>query len=228
MWIGLLLIAFLWGLASIGLWYAGLGLFRQSLRLFFLPNLLVVAGILLGLYSRAMMSLVRILVGSDVARGTLSACVLTLLTAGCFLAMEPRWHVQEQDLPTWLAWARPQSKIDRLLLLMPLWGAWAMLILPQFRRPSSDDAVLSGLVRSCGPFTAALMMGALLVVTLGYFAYLPWTQLSIPAVGILTAVGGGLALAKRNGAMDRNVLLATNLLTQLALLAATAVNNNVR
>lgn len=228
MWIGLLAAGFLWGLVSVGLWHGGQWLFGQSVRLSFLPNLLVAAGIMLGLYHRATTSLVRILTGLDTARGVLSACALAMLFVGGFMAMEPGWYLQEQVLPNWLVWIRPESKIDRLLLLLPLWGAWSMLILPQFHRPTSDDAVVCAVARGCGPFTAAVIMGVLLVATIGYFAYLPWTQVTIPVVGVAAAVVGGLALAKRNGAMDRNVLLATNLLTQTAVLLAVAANGVAR
>jgi len=225
LWIELLAAGFLWGLVSVGLWHGGQWLFGQSVRLSFLPNLLVAAGVVLGLYHRATTSLVRVLAGPDFARGVLSACALAMLFVGGFMAMEPGWYLQEQVLPNWLAWVRPESKIDRLLLLLPLWGAWSMLILPQFHRPAADDAVVCAVARGCGPFTAAVIMGALLVATIGYFAYLPWTQVTIPVVGVIAAVAGGLALARRNGAMDRNVLLATNLLTQLAVLLAVAANS---
>ncbi|MBN1555232.1 MAG: hypothetical protein JXA11_10840 [Phycisphaerae bacterium] len=227
-WIGLLVSAFAWGWVNIGLWHGGRCLFGQPMGMFLLPNLLVVAGLVLVMYRRAAMSLIRILAGRDAALGSLIGCLLTLLLLAGFLVLRPGWHWQEQALPHWLAWIRPESKLDRLLLLMPLWGAWSMLILVQFHRPSEDDALLYALARGCGPFTAAVLMGILLAASIGYFAYLPWTQLTIPAVAILAAVGGGFALAKRNGAMDRSVLLATNLLTQSALLLATAANSNVR
>lgn len=228
LWIGLLVVSFLWGLATIGLWHGGQWLFGQPMGMFLLPNLLVVTGILLVLYSRAAAALIRFLAGSDVTRIALAAGLLTLLTVGCLLVLRPDWHLQEQSLPKGLTWMRPDSKLDRVLLLLPIWGAWSMLILPQFRRPPAKDGVLTAVARGCGPLTAAILMGILLAATIGYFAYLPWTQLTIPAVVIAVALGGGLTLAKRNGAMDRSVLLATNLLTQLAMLLAVAANSNVR
>ncbi|MBN1942115.1 MAG: hypothetical protein JW849_02360 [Phycisphaerae bacterium] len=227
-WIGLLLIGFLWGLASIGLWQGGRWLFGPSTGLCFLPSLLVAAGVLLGMYRRGAAALVRVLCGDQAVGCALTACFLALLWAGGLVELRPGYYLQEQALPNWLAWVRPESKIDRVLLLMPLWGAWSMLILPQFHRPGASDAALQAVARGGGPLTAALVMGALLACTIGYFAYLPWTQLTIPAAAILAAVGGGQLLVKRNGAMDRNVLLATNLLTQLALLLAAAANGNVR
>jgi hypothetical protein len=226
LWIGLIGIGFLWGLASVGLWHGGQWLFGQPKNLFLLPNLLVAGGVMLVMYRRAATALIHALAGRDAAGVSLTAGFLMLVFWVGFVTLPPNRHVQEQILPNWLAWIRPESKLDRLLLLMPLWGAWSMLILPQFRRPAGG--VLGAVARGCGSLTAAAIMGALLAATIGYFAYLPWTQLTIPAVVILAAVGGGLALAKRNGGLDRSVLLATNLLTQLALLLAVAVNSNVR
>jgi len=72
------------------------------------------------------------------------------------------------------------------------------------------------------------MMGALLAASLGAFAYLPWTQLTISATAVAAALGGGPALVRRHGRVDRSVLLATNLLTQLAFLLAVVANTNTR
>jgi hypothetical protein len=103
-----------------------------------------------------------------------------------------------------------------------------MLILPHFHRPSGDNAILQALRRGCGPLTAALLMGGLLAASIAYFAYLPWTQLTIPAAAVLTGIAGGLLVAWRNGSMDRNVMLAANLLTQIAVLLAVVANSNFR
>ncbi len=228
LWIELLAVSFLWGWVCVGVWHGSQWLFGQSVRLSFLPNLLTAVMLLMVLYHRATICLVCLFSRNQIARTAILAAGLAMLFVAGMLVMEPGWYFQEQFLPGWLAWVRPESKIDRLLLLLPLWGAWSMLILPQFQRPDSEHVFASAIARGCGPFTAAAIMGALLAATIGYFAYLPWTQLTIPVVGILTAVIGGLTLARRNGAMDRSVLLATNLLTQLAVLLAVAVNNAAR
>jgi len=61
-------------------------------------------------------------------------------------------------------------------------------------------------------------MAVLLGWSGGYFAYLSWAGVSIGATAVVVGVVGGLLLAHRNGQMDRKVLLAANLLTQLAVL----------
>jgi len=160
--------------------------------------------------------------------GLISAIVVVVLVTS-LMVLRPDWYQQEAALPGWLAWLRPESKIDRVLLLMPLWGTWSMLILPHFRKPGPQASpAVAALSRSCGPMTAAVLMGILLAVSAGYFAYLPWTQLTISAAGIAAALAGGLYLAHKRGQTDRNVLLATNLLTQLTILLAVLANSNVR
>lgn len=227
-WQGLFLLGFLWGLASIGLWHGGRWLFGQPTGMYLLPNLIVILGMLLWLYRRAAGSLIRFLAGKDAVAETFLAVLLSLLFWGSLMVLRPSWHMREPILPVWMAWLRPESKLDRLLLLMPLWGTWSMLILLQFRRPSKEEPALRAIARNCGPLTTAILMGVLLVASIGYFAYLPWTQLTIPAAGILVGIGGGLLMVRRNGGLDRSVLLATNLLTQLALLLAVVANSNVR
>jgi len=229
LWAGLMVIALLWGLASIGLWNLAGWLFGWPGGMYAMQALTVSAAMLLWPYRRASESLVNLLAGPNPAGcGLISAIVVVVLVTS-LMVLRPDWYQQEAALPGWLAWLRPESKIDRVLLLMPLWGTWSMLILPHFRKPGPQASpAVAALSRSCGPMTAAVLMGILLAVSAGYFAYLPWTQLTISAAGIAAALAGGLYLAHKRGQTDRNVLLATNLLTQLTILLAVLANSNVR
>ncbi len=228
-WLGLTVFSLAWGFLSIGLWNLAGWLFGWPGGMYFMQALLVVTVMILGPYRRAAESLINVLAGPSQTGRSLFAAVLLVCLVTSLTVLRPDWYRQEQSLPAWLLWVRPESKIDRVLLLMPLWGTWAMLILPHLRRPDPQESpAVTALARGCGPMTAAILMGLLIGTDIGYFAYMPWTQLSISAAGIAIAIGGGLFLAHRAGRMDRNVLLATNLLTQLAVLVAFLANRDIR
>ena len=67
-------------------------------------------------------------------------------------------------------------------------------------------------------------MAVPLIGSVIYFNYLPWTQLSIPAVAVAAAVLSGWGLSRRAGGLRRRTLLAVNILTQLAFLGAYVAN----
>ena len=228
-WIGLVIIALAWGLLSIGLWNLAGWLFGWPGGMYFMQALMVTVVMLLIPYRRAAESLINALAGPNHTSRSLFAVILVLGLVTCLTVLRPDWYRQEQALPDWLLWIRPESKIDRVLLLMPLWGTWSMLILPHFRRPEEQNSpAIAAMAKGCGPMTAAVLMGLLMGTAIGYFAYMPWTQLSISAAGVAVAIGGGLFLAHRRGQMDRDILLATNLLTQFAVLVAFLANRDIR
>jgi hypothetical protein len=99
---------------------------------------------------------------------------------------------------------------------------------PHFCRDRIQNPAILGLARGCGPLTTAVLMGGLLAVTIGYFAFMPWTQLTIPAATIAAGIGGGCWLGRRQGVVDRGVLLSANLLAQTALLLAYLANRDIR
>ncbi len=228
-WRGLILISLAWGIISIGLWNLSGLLFGWPGGMHVMQALIVVVVMLLGPYRRSAIALVETSAGPIATNRSLVTSILVISLVTCLTILRPDWSMQEPSLPAWIAWIRPESKIDRVLLLMPLWGAWAMLILPHLRKPDPKTSpAIAAMARGCGPMTTAVLMGLLLIGAIGYFAYLPWTQLTVSAAGLASAVGGGLFLAHRNGRVDRNVLLGANLLTQLAVLLAFLANRDLR
>ena len=227
-WVGLLVLSGLWGMVTIGLWeLAGLLFGRTEGNVF--PATVVSVAIVLGFYRLSAESLVNLFASSRPANRSLVAAVLVVLLVMCLTVLRADWYRSELYLPNWVGWVRPKSKIHRVLLLAPLWGAWAMLALPQFFRPdASKTPAVAALAGGCGPMTIAILMGLLLGGSIGYFSYLPWTQLTISGAGILAAIGGGAILLRRRGRMDRDVLLAVNLLTQLVVLIAFLANRDLR
>jgi hypothetical protein len=227
-WLGLLIGQFLWGLAMIGLWNLSRLLLGYRSETFLLSGVIVMAAILFGPMRRGAPALVDQLAGENPTARILLGGTLLLLLASSLAALRSDWHFQEVRLAAAVAWLRPPSKADRVLLLMPLWGAWTMLILPQFCRSRLAEPRLLALARGCGPLAGTALMGVLLAVTIGYFAFLPWTQLTIPAACVAAGLGGGLALTRRRGRLDRDTLAAANLLAQLALLVSYLANRDIR
>ncbi|MCD4824862.1 MAG: hypothetical protein K8S55_09650 [Phycisphaerae bacterium] len=228
-WVGIWCVSFLWALAAFGLWKLTRKLFGTREETHFLSGMIIAAIMLLLVYRRSARGVVKLLAGADPVNQALLAAMLAVGLTVCLSVLRTDWHRQEMILWDWLAWIRPACKAGRILLLLPMWGAWAMFILPHFRRVDAEASPAAAVMaRGCGPLTATVLMAVLLVWSIWYFAYLPWTQLSIFGVAILAAVGGGLYLAGRKGKMDREVLLATNLLTQLAMLLAFLANRELR
>jgi hypothetical protein len=220
-WIGLLLVSFLWGLASIGLWNLSIRLFGMPGGMNVMSAMVLAAVILLFPMRLAAIFLCGLLGGKDTTARMLFMGVLVMVLTMCLLSLRPDWHASESPLPWVLGWLRPLSKSNRVLLLAPMWGAWSMLILPNFHRIDPDAfPQISAMAKGCGPLTATITMGVLLGWSGGYFAYLSWVQVCVSTTAVLVGVFGGLLLAYRNGQMDRKVLLATNLLTQLAVLVS--------
>ena len=219
--LGLLLLAGVWAAASVGLWQVTSRLFARYSQQPTLPALALTLWMLLGPCRRGADALVNTLARGDSRKRAIPAALLALGLWCLFSVLDPEWH--RSETLGWISFARPLSKIDRVLILLPFWNAWTIVILPKFS-PIRDDHATAAFARSCGPLTAAVGMGALLAVTIGYFAYLPWTQLSISAAALCATFIGGAILARRAGGMTRDALLATGFLTQLALLTTFLAN----
>lgn len=226
---GVLLLSVGWGLAAVGLWHGAYELFGRPSGDYTLMGLVVTAVMLLWPFRQAAKALSEFIAGKDLTVRMIASAVLVVTVTTALGVARPDWFRQEIYLAPWIRWLRPESKIDRVLLLMPLWGAWSMIILVHFRRPDPQLFPAGEAIRrSIGPLRSAIIMGLLMAVTIGYFAYLPWTQLSISLSAALAGVGGGLLLVGRRGRCDRQVLLASNLITQLVVLLAFLANRNLR
>ncbi|HUU23686.1 MAG TPA: hypothetical protein VM389_14225 [Phycisphaerae bacterium] len=224
-WIGLMLLSLGWGLVCVALWAAAWHLFVDYSRMFFMPVAFVVTGMVLGLYRRALLALGEAFSGGDPRAAPLLSCAgvvfLVLVLLGLKTGSGP--HYETPLLPAW-QWVRP-APMFRALLLGPLWGGWAMLIVPQFCRPNGrTEPAVAAFATGCGALVAAGCMGAVAAATTLYFNYMPWWQLSISGAAIITAILCGVAFCKLNGGLDRRSLLAANLLTQMVFLSAYLVN----
>jgi hypothetical protein len=224
LWAGLTALSLGCGLVLCGLWGLAWALFFEPGDWkWILPTVAVtLAAWLLGPLRQPFVSLLDLRGGRPGPSRSLLATVLTVALALCLLtfhADRQRWEVY---LPPYLAWLRPTDKLYRVLLLMPLWGAWSMLIAPQFCRPRpSTDAPTAAFARGCGALTAAACLVLPLAGTLFYFHYLGLRgQLVIAAVSVLGAIASGLACCRLAGGLCRKALLAANLLAQLVFLLA--------
>jgi hypothetical protein len=220
-WLSLLATSILWGLACIGLWELGELAVHRSTSLPLIPALLVLGGSVL-LYGRGLDELSRVGVPAGLRASTLSTLILLLWTA--MLLEGLRYTYDGSILPVYVRWLRPLPW-QRALLLAPLWGGWAMLLALQFNRVTDrTEACIAQLKAGCGPATAAFTMALPLAGSLWYFNYLSWWQFTIPLVAILVAALAGRWLCQASGGLSRRPLLALNVLTQLAFLAAYLVN----
>ena len=151
-----------------------------------------------------------------------AAAAAALVGVGFMSLVERRLSSYDYVWPDWIAWIRPELSIFRVLLLMPVWGAWSMLIAVQFRRPDgTTDPITRRFAHGCGPLAAAACMAPPLAGTLIYFHYMGRVgagQLVITGVTIVTAIVSGPILCRIGGGMTRGALLAGNLITQIVFL----------
>lgn len=214
-WVELVLVSAAWGGLSIGI-FGGLWRVLGGSQPLVGPAVVLAAVTVLGPFRRGVWALAGILAGPKrPVRWVLVAAAFCGL-ACCLAFGRTEQHHNEHQLPLWLGWIRPDVELFRVLLLMPLWGAWAMLITLQFRRPgrAACPAVKAAAAR-CGPLTAAAMMGLLVGATTLYLGFLAW-ELTISGATIAAAIGGGALLARRDGGVTLGVLQAVNLVAQFA------------
>ena len=219
-WWQLMLVSFGWGLALTWVWGAAWALFRDVEGLLVRPALAATAALALGPLRRAIAAGAEMLGGAEGA-----AALLVMTLAGCLLGLDANFYSFEPPLPWWLAWVRPPAKLYRVLMLMPLWGGWSMLVVAQLCRPNErTEPAVAAFARGCGPVATAACMGALLAATIQYFNYLPWRQLCISGAAAASAIVGGLVLCRICGGLRRKALLAANLLTQIVFALAYLAN----
>ena len=222
-WADLILLSLAWGIAWSGIWGGAWMLFGDY-GLLIMPAAAAMATFCLWPFRRALAALAEIVGGRNRTARSLAATVLVVLLTLCLIRLRPNSYRSENVLPFWAAWLRPRDQLYRVLILMPLWGAWAMIVAVQFCRHTHRTEEAVAAFARCGPIPAAGLMGALLAVTILYFNFLPWWQLSISGVTILAAIGGGLVLARLTGGPTRRSLLAGNVLTQIVFILAYLAN----
>jgi len=216
-WAGLMLFSLLCGLGFVGLWGLAWKFFPDS-YMFLMPSAVTVAAFALWPFRRHIAALADLLGGRDTTARATAAAVLVLILALCLMRMDTD-PIYQGVLGRWAAWLRPDYEFSRVLVLMPVWGGWAMLITCQFRRPGERTTpAVAALARGCGALVTAGCMGVIMAATIVYFNFLPWTQLTIPAATVAAAIVGGLVFCKITGGLSRKALLATNMLTQLVFL----------
>ena len=211
----LMLLAVLWGILLSVVWTVSWGLF-QDYTLLIMPAAATLAVHVLWPMRRMGSSLAEV-----VGRGNgLAEALLVAVLALCLLSLQADYNRAENSLPEWLAWIRPSGKMLRVLLLMPVWGTWAMLIMPQFCRAGDcTEPWLAAFAKGCGPMAAAAMLPLPLAGTIFYFHYMgPNAQLWISGLSLLSAIGGSLLLCRVCGGLNRRSWLAVGALTQMVFL----------
>ena len=227
-WLGLLLLSGLWGGLLASLWYGLFWLTKWSDSADSLVGLLLAAVHLLCIYRYAAISLVRIIGGRNRTLQTMLMSFLVLAFIICLMLLRSDWHRHEAQWPAWADLFRPASKVVRVTILSCLWGGWSMMILPNFyRRSVNEQSLVACMGRWCGPVTCVLVMGGLLGLSIGWFGYMAWTQLSISVCTLVAATIGGFVLAHIHQVLDRKVLLASNILTQIVFLIIFHLNRNI-
>jgi len=178
-------------------------------------------------FRRALASMLNILFPSEPnARALAGAVFLLVLTLGLLSLKRDFRH--DSYLAPVIVWIRPWFKLYRPIVLMPLWGAWAMLIVPQFCRHGAKTLPqVAAFAKGCRPFSAAVVMGLLLALTITYFNFLGWRQLSILASALVGSGLSGVMFCRFEGGLTRRALLSANVLTQLIFLLACLATCNL-
>lgn len=222
-WVGLMILSLLVGVASCHI-FGGTWKLISEYKPLFIPPALTTAFLVLWPLRRAVSATAQVIGGRDSTNVAAAAALTVLMMAVTLIAMPASQVFGEKDLPAWLGWLRPQFDIYRVLLLSPLWGAWGMLIVGQFCKPNErTEPQVAAMLRGCGAFTTAALMGLLAAVTMFYCPtreWTQWTQLSTPGATIIAALAGGPFICRSQGGLRRNGLLCANVLVQLVFMLA--------
>jgi len=224
-WAGLMLASLTWGVLLAWLWGTAWSVFRDYEGMPLMQVAVVVSATVLWLYRRSVLSLSQCLGGKDARTQNLITTLVLVVFALALLGLRtPRDAFHDINLPPAWQWTYP-AVVQRVLILAPLWGAWAMLVTCQFCKPNDDtEPAVSAFARGCGPLVAAVCMAVPLAPTLLYFYFLNWWRVMLPAVTIFTAIAAGLIFCRRTGGLTRRALLAANFLTQLAFILSYLAN----
>ena len=212
-WADLMAVSLLWGMLLAWLWGTTWTFFGDYSGMYLVQVATVASILILWLGRRPLLAFCSFLAG-DVGGRVAAVSAVSVALPLLLLNVRPHDYGEWRPPQGW-EWVYPLA-VQRVLVLMPLWGAWSMIIQTQFCRggPSAEPAVLA-FARGCGALTAAALMALPLGLTLVYLHYLGWWR---PAVPLGTAILGGLLLCRLGGGLSRRTLLATNFLTQLAFL----------
>lgn len=220
-WGGLILLAVVSGVALVGVW--GLA-WRMTTGVGIAP---VIAALTLVLwpFRRGIGAMAELLAPDDPAARAVVASALVAFWPFCFLAIKTYFYHGELVLPAAIAWIRPDAECYRVLLIMPCWGAWSMLVACQFPRHAERiEPPVAALAGGCGPMATAVSLAIPLTVTLFYFGFLGWWGVTIPLATALAGTIGPVVLCRIAGGLRRRPLLATNVLTQGVFLLAYLAN----
>ena len=225
-WLGLVIGSLLWGIVLANVWGISWTVFRDPEYDLIMPAAITLALYCLWPFKRAVVALGRQLGGQSADGRAVAAAVAVAVLAMCFMRLNPDWSRWEfPRLPWWVEWLRPQAKLYRVLLLMPAWGTWAMLIALKFCRPGQrTEPQLAAMARGCDALAVAGLMALLLGVSIFYFHYLGLGgQVLVPLATIVAAIAGGIGFNRAPGGLTRQGLLAANLATQIAFVMACLV-----
>jgi len=219
-WLGLMGLSILTGLTLIGVWNVTWRIFNDWDRLS-RPAGVTSIVLLVWPMRRALVSIGPVLRSKDRANQFALVAVAAALVGVAMVSLAEQYpQSREYAMPGWIGWIRPELSIFRVLLLMPVWGAWSMLIAAQFRRPNGiTDPITRRFARGCGPLAAVACMAPPLAGTIVFFHYMgPVGQLAIVAVTSGTAILSGPILCWIGGGMTRQALLAASMITQIVFL----------
>lgn len=224
-WVGLTIQSLAWGMVLCGVWGLGWKTFRDFEPLI-MPAVATLVVFMLWPFRRAAECLLEVACPREGRDRSIVAAVIVAAFAMCFMVLKPDFYRNEDQLPYWLDWIRPWAKLYRVLVLMPVWGAWSMLITPQFCRPTAvTEPYVAAMARRCGPLAAAACLAIPLAGSIFYFHYLGLRpQVTIAGAAALSAIAAGLICCRRTGGLTRRSLLAANLLTQLAFVVVYLAN----
>ena len=221
-WFGLAVGAVLWGIVLANIWGISYTVFRDP-DFPIMPTACTLGLFCLWPFRRAVTALGRQLGEQSVEGRTVAVAVVVVALAMTFMRLSPDPYRGEfPRLPWWIAWVRPQDKPYRVLLLMPAWGTWAMLITLKFCRPGRrTEPQLAALARGCDAVMVAIFMAVLLGVSIFYFHYLGLGgQVLVPLATIVAAIAGGIGFCRPPGGLTRQGLLAANLAAQIVFVMA--------
>ncbi len=221
-WLGLAIAGLVWGVVLACVWGAAWKVFGDW-GFLIMPAAITLAFYCLWPFSQTVTALGRQIGGKSAERRALAIAVVVIVMAMCLMRLSPDW--QRQEFPTlawWIAWLRPQAKLYRVLVLMPAWGAWAMLITLKLCRPGErTEPQIAAMARGCDAIAVAVFMAVLLGVSIAYFHHLGLGgQMLVPLATIVAAIVGGIGFSGVSGGITRQGLLAANLSTQIVFIMA--------